>query len=175
MQAGRPVIASRTGGLQEVVLDGETGLLVPVDDVDALAAAMLQLVRDPELAMRMGQAATKRAHALFDWDACLAGYEAVIQEAARAMTLPNFYLIGAAKSGTTALTTVLSRHPQFSLPEKEPDYASGWDPKDFAGPQARYPRQRRLQHHTLEAYLRLYEKSGGAKVICDAFHWFAHV
>ena len=84
MQAGRPVIASRTGGLQEVVLDGETGLLVPVDDVDALAAAMLQLVRDPELAMRMGQAAEKRAHTLFDWDACLAGYETVIQEAARA-------------------------------------------------------------------------------------------
>jgi hypothetical protein len=84
------------------------------------------------------------------------------------MTLPNFYLIGAAKSGTTALTTVLSRHPQFSLPEKEPGFASGWDPKDFAGPQARYARQRRLEYHTLEAYLRLYEKSGGAKVICDA-------
>ena len=64
------------------------------------------------------------------------------------MTIPNFYLIGAAKSGTTALTTVLSRHPQFSLPEKEPGFASGWDPEDFAGPQARYraPAQARTSH-----------------------------
>jgi len=53
---GLPVIASRVGGLPEVVLDGQTGLLVPPGDVDALAAAMSRLLSDPGLRVRMGQA-----------------------------------------------------------------------------------------------------------------------
>jgi glycosyltransferase involved in cell wall biosynthesis len=53
---GLPVIASRVGGLPEVVVDGETGLLVPPGDVDALTAAMSRLLSDPRLRAQMGQA-----------------------------------------------------------------------------------------------------------------------
>jgi len=60
MQAGRPVIASRTGGLADIVVDGETGMLVPPGDAAALQAAMARLLAAPELRQRMGQAGQKR-------------------------------------------------------------------------------------------------------------------
>lgn len=50
----RPVIATRTGGCREVVIDGENGLLVPVGDAPALAAALRRLIEDRALRMRMG-------------------------------------------------------------------------------------------------------------------------
>jgi len=53
---GLPVIASRVGGLPEVVLDGQTGLLVPPGDINALAAAMARLLSEPELRAQMGRA-----------------------------------------------------------------------------------------------------------------------
>ncbi|HLN65169.1 MAG TPA: glycosyltransferase family 4 protein [Symbiobacteriaceae bacterium] len=65
MAAGRPVVATRVGGVPEVVVDGETGLLVPPEDPGALAAAIRRLLRDPALAQRMGQAGRRRAGELF--------------------------------------------------------------------------------------------------------------
>ncbi|MBF0447282.1 MAG: glycosyltransferase family 4 protein [Magnetococcales bacterium] len=65
MAMGLPVIASRTGGLAELVVDGETGLLVPANDPIALSAAILFLLDNPEQARRMGQAGQKRAQALY--------------------------------------------------------------------------------------------------------------
>lgn len=59
---GTPVVASRTGGLPEVVRDGETGLLVPEKDPEALARAILRLLENAELRKAMGQKA--RAHYL---------------------------------------------------------------------------------------------------------------
>lgn len=55
-----PVVASRTGGIPEVVEDGETGLLVPPADDEALAGAILRLAGDLELRRRMGQAGRRR-------------------------------------------------------------------------------------------------------------------
>ena len=55
MAAGLPVIASRVGGLPEVVTDGENGLLVPPRDADALAAALTRLLADPSLARQLGE------------------------------------------------------------------------------------------------------------------------
>jgi glycosyltransferase involved in cell wall biosynthesis len=65
MRAGKPVVASRVGGLPEVVADGETGLLVPVGDAAATAAAIERLLADPAAARRMGEAGRRRAEALF--------------------------------------------------------------------------------------------------------------
>ncbi len=60
MAAGRPVIASRIGGLTEIVLDGATGLLVPAGEHEALRDAMQRLIGDPDLRLRMGQAGRQR-------------------------------------------------------------------------------------------------------------------
>ncbi|MBE0477485.1 MAG: glycosyltransferase family 4 protein [Coriobacteriia bacterium] len=61
MALGVPVVASRVGGLPEVVEDGVTGLLVPPSDPNALAGAILTLLADPERARRMGEAGRVRA------------------------------------------------------------------------------------------------------------------
>jgi glycosyltransferase involved in cell wall biosynthesis len=61
MASGRPVIASRIGGLPDVVVDGETGFIVPPGDADALRKAIKRLVDDSHLRARMGEAAKRRA------------------------------------------------------------------------------------------------------------------
>jgi glycosyltransferase involved in cell wall biosynthesis len=61
MSAGRPVIASRIGGLPEIIRDGESGLLVPPGDHVALRRAIERLLADPALLARMGEAARRRA------------------------------------------------------------------------------------------------------------------
>jgi glycogen synthase len=61
MAAGLPVVASDVGGIPEVVRDGETGLLVPRGDVDALAEALDRLVADPALRGRLAAGARERA------------------------------------------------------------------------------------------------------------------
>ena len=61
----RPVVATRVGGIPEVVVDGETGFLVPPDDVPALAAAIGRLAADPTLRGRLGAAGRARAEANF--------------------------------------------------------------------------------------------------------------
>lgn len=64
---GKPVVASRTGGIPEAVLDEQTGLLVPPGDVAATAAALVRLFREPELRKRLGAAARARADKEFHW------------------------------------------------------------------------------------------------------------
>jgi D-inositol-3-phosphate glycosyltransferase len=61
MAAGRPIIASRVGGVPEAVLDGETGILVPRGDPDALRAALAQLIAEPATRQRLGLAGCQRA------------------------------------------------------------------------------------------------------------------
>jgi glycosyltransferase involved in cell wall biosynthesis len=58
--AGVPVVASRVGGIPEVVLDGQTGILVAPEDPTGLARAIESLITDPALRMRLGQAARRR-------------------------------------------------------------------------------------------------------------------
>ena len=66
MACGKAVIATRAGGLAEVVEDGETGLLVPTRDPSALAGAIVRVLRDPELRRRYGEAGLTRAQNAFD-------------------------------------------------------------------------------------------------------------
>jgi glycosyltransferase involved in cell wall biosynthesis len=67
MALGTPVIATDVGGLRTIVTHEESGLVVPVDDEAALAAALTRLTRDVELRQRLGRAAAERAESLFDW------------------------------------------------------------------------------------------------------------
>ncbi len=81
MARGRPVVVTRVGGLPEVVRDGVDGLLVPPRDVDAMADALLRLVRDPQLRARLGTAARARA-AGFDIRTAVARMETVYEAVA---------------------------------------------------------------------------------------------
>ncbi len=73
-QMARPLVATRVGGLPEIVRDGETGLLVPPEDPAALAAAVRRLQADPALAARLGAAARRRAADTFSMARCAAAY-----------------------------------------------------------------------------------------------------
>jgi len=66
MMSGLPVVATDIRGAREEVVDGATGLLVPVGDVDALAAALGRLAADPDLRHQMGAAGQARAHERYD-------------------------------------------------------------------------------------------------------------
>jgi starch synthase len=72
MACGTAVVGSRTGGIPEVVADGETGLLVPPGEPAPLADALNVLLRDPGRARAMGEAGRKRAVAEFGWPAIAA-------------------------------------------------------------------------------------------------------
>ena len=69
MACGTAVVASAVGGIPEVVSDGETGLLVPPDDPEALAGALNALIGDPARAAALGRAGRERAVAEFGWQA----------------------------------------------------------------------------------------------------------
>jgi len=68
MAAGKPVIASSVGGLSEIVVHGETGLLVPPEDPEALAGAVVWLLDHEEEAVRMGINGRRRVEQLYRWD-----------------------------------------------------------------------------------------------------------
>ena len=73
--AGKPIIASRIGGLQDSVADGESGILVPPGDRTALAMALKLLVEDEGLRQRMGADAAARQMKLFTPDTVVPQYE----------------------------------------------------------------------------------------------------
>ena len=82
MAHGRPVVASAVGGLRDLVVDGESGLLVPPGDAQALHDALVRLLGDAELRSRLGAAARTRAAEHFSWERAasltLTAYEDVL-------------------------------------------------------------------------------------------------
>jgi glycosyltransferase involved in cell wall biosynthesis len=79
MAAGRPVVATAVGGIPEFVVPGETGLLVEPGDAEALAAAIGDLLRDPERARQMGMRGRARAVAGFQLSAVVRRHEQVYE------------------------------------------------------------------------------------------------
>lgn len=82
MAGSRPVAAFRSGGTPEMVIDGETGSLVEVGDVDGLAAAIVRLIRDPEGRRRMGEAGAGRVAERFSEERHVARMEALMRDLA---------------------------------------------------------------------------------------------
>ena len=85
MACGVPVVGTTGGAVPEVIgRDGETGLLVPPSDPDALAGALLRTLRDPQLRRRIGDAGRERALRLFTWRQTAVGtveqYRALLDE-----------------------------------------------------------------------------------------------
>ncbi len=71
----RPLVATRVGGMAEIVVDGETGVLVGVDDVAALAEAVIRLLRNPSAAADFGRRARARVSRLYPWRAHRDAYQ----------------------------------------------------------------------------------------------------
>ena len=78
-QMGRPVIGTTVGGIPEVVVSGETGLLVAPDDDRALATAIDGMLTDVDRTIAFGRAARVRGEALSDWDGHVAQIDAIIR------------------------------------------------------------------------------------------------
>ncbi|OWV25192.1 glycosyl transferase family 1 [Fibrobacter sp. UWB1] len=68
MELGLPIVASNVGGIPDVVIDGETGILVPEKDPEALASAYKRLAAEPELVKHLLVGSQKRIHECFTWD-----------------------------------------------------------------------------------------------------------
>ena len=83
MACGLPVVASRVGGIPEVVDDGVQGLLVPVGDLDALAQALARYAADPLLRAAHGRAGRARVEERFSMRAMLAAYGALYDSLCR--------------------------------------------------------------------------------------------
>jgi glycosyltransferase involved in cell wall biosynthesis len=75
MSAGLAVVATSTGGTLEVIDDGVSGLLVPPQNPQLLAAAILRLLQDPQLARRLGIAGQERMRSHFSFDRLIAAFE----------------------------------------------------------------------------------------------------
>jgi glycosyltransferase involved in cell wall biosynthesis len=82
MSAGKPVVATAVGGTPDAVVDGETGLLVPPADPEALAEAVISLLRDPSRIREMGDAGRRRARSGFSLEGMVRDTMAVYLELA---------------------------------------------------------------------------------------------
>lgn len=91
LSMGTPVVATRCGGPEEVLVDGETGLLVPVKDPRAMADAIERLLQDPELARRLGVRGRNHVSEHFGVDQYVQGVQQVILETAapRCIRIPT--------------------------------------------------------------------------------------
>ena len=81
LASGVPVVGADVGGLPEVVVKGETGALLPVGDIDGMAAASVEILGDRARWERMSAAAAADARARFSRDAVVARYEALYRDA----------------------------------------------------------------------------------------------
>ena len=94
MAAGLPVVASRVGGIPELVADGVTGLLVPPGDSDALAAALLNLLDQPGRATAFGKAARECIEQQYSFERMVTQFETLYMSGstnprARACAIPR--------------------------------------------------------------------------------------
>ena len=78
-----PVVASRVGGLPEIIDDGRTGFLCAPDDIDGMAARGVAVLSDPELRERVGRAAAEDVRTRFCTDLIVSQYRAVLPRRAR--------------------------------------------------------------------------------------------
>lgn len=80
MVAGKPVVATRVGGNPELVIDGETGFLVPEKDSQALAARVLTLLTNRPQAALFAEQGQRRAEAQFSLRAMVSAYQSLYDE-----------------------------------------------------------------------------------------------
>lgn len=79
MAMAKPIVATRIDGITEQITDGETGLLVPSWDANALAKAINRLISDRDLAFRLGRAAREKVEIEFSVENMIAETEKIYQ------------------------------------------------------------------------------------------------
>jgi glycosyltransferase involved in cell wall biosynthesis len=84
-----PIVATAAGGTGELISNGETGLLVPVDDLDRLASAMERAITDPDLRQRMGAAARDSVERDYGMDRFVREYVALYRDQLAAKGIPG--------------------------------------------------------------------------------------
>ncbi len=84
MACGKPVVGTRKGGIPEGIEEGTTGFVVEARDPGAVAAALGDILRDPDRRESMGRRARERAVERFSWDAIVRRLEEIFREACRA-------------------------------------------------------------------------------------------
>jgi glycosyltransferase involved in cell wall biosynthesis len=89
MRFAKPVVATAAPGTTEVVVNGETGLLVPLHDPPALAQAMRSIVSDPAVAHRLGASGRSRVDSEFRAESMIDAYATLYEELARARGLAH--------------------------------------------------------------------------------------
>lgn len=81
MASGLPVVATRISGNEELIVDGETGALVPLEDEGALRATLRQLVSDSDRRERMGRAGRERVRRDYGWQSAARQYRGILERA----------------------------------------------------------------------------------------------
>ena len=79
MASGLPVVATKIAGNEELVVDGETGRLVPTDDVESLRESLRPLLVDVQMREQMGRAARQRVESSFSWASVVQQYENILR------------------------------------------------------------------------------------------------
>jgi glycogen(starch) synthase len=79
----RPIVATRVGGLPEIVVPMETGLLVNKEDFESLAHAICLLLEHPQVTVEMGNAARLRAKTMFGWESHVDAYDSLYRKLAK--------------------------------------------------------------------------------------------
>jgi len=149
MAVGLPCVATRVGGVPEVVADGETGLLVPPRDPEALAEAMLRLLPDTALRRWMGQAGRRRVEEHFSIERMVADVE-------------RMYSALLAREGTATDSRDLPATPPSSGADGERERAQDLGPgvmvsshvRKYQGPQCGHPPRISVIVPSLDGYRR---------------------
>ncbi|MDD5019194.1 MAG: lipopolysaccharide heptosyltransferase II [Candidatus Omnitrophica bacterium] len=114
---GVPVIASRVGGVVEIIEDGRDGLLVFPKDDEAIAQAVVRLVRDPGLSGRLAEAGRRKVEEKYSLDKMAGDTLAVYQEAleSRRILVIKFSAVGDAILAIPSLKALKKKYPRASL------------------------------------------------------------
>src|SRR5207342_3192919 len=135
MASALPVVSTRLAGIPELVVDGQTGMLVPPGDSTALAQALEQLLRDPELRLRFGHAGRARIEQHFRIEQTVAplvqllerscsrrpagdvsASRSATESSGRASHPPSRSFGAAGSEAATAIAYVIDRWPDRELP-----------------------------------------------------------
>ncbi|MBI2758550.1 MAG: glycosyltransferase family 4 protein [Chloroflexi bacterium] len=83
MASGLPVVATRIAGSEELVVNGETGALVPAEDVESLRESLRPLLVNAKMRERMGRASRQRVEESFSWDRVAEQYQKFLEKASK--------------------------------------------------------------------------------------------